>query len=213
MMTTTLEPIQKPISADEYLALQHAGGREDAPKYEFVNQKLVLKNGESLSHNRIYRNVITVLGLQTWKTGNIEVFGNDMRVVSHVPVKNYFYPDVVIAQGKLYFDEDAYKETLMNPTAIIEILSKTTEGLDRGDKFKSFRLTKSVREYILVNQYEACIEHYYRDENDTWQFGEIYTEGVFRLNTQPLELDFTDVYRNVDFDDPNATKDPDELVA
>jgi Uma2 family endonuclease len=214
-MTTiaTADIFQKPMTAAEYLKMQHAGGREDAPKYEFVNQKLILMAGASLNHNRINRNLTIVLGNQSWaNNGKPEIFANDMRVVSHVPIKNYFYPDIVIVEGRLFFDEDEYNETLMNPTAIIEILSKGTEVLDRTDKFVSYRRTKSIKEYILVNQYEASVEHYYRDDDNKWVIQEPITEGVLKLRTTPFELKLEDIYRNVDFNDPMATKDPDEIT-
>jgi Uma2 family endonuclease len=217
MMTTAIkakEVSQKPLTAEEYLKMQHAGGRETAPKYEFVNQKLIYMAGASINHNRINRNLTIVLGNQSWNSNKKqEVFANDMRVVSHVEVKNYFYPDIVLVEGRIYLDDDDYKETLMNPTVVIEVLSKRTEGMDRGDKFLSFRRTKSVKEYILVSQYEPKVDHYFTDEDGKWQFGEVYTEGTLTLKTTPFELKLEDIYRNVDFDDPIASKDPEDLEA
>jgi Uma2 family endonuclease len=76
----------------------------------------------------------------------------------------------------------------LNPTAIIEVLSKKTEMLDRKDRFKSFRRTKSVVEYVWVDQYEAAIEYFYKNENGDWIINEPITEGVLKLRTLPFEL-------------------------
>jgi Uma2 family endonuclease len=214
MMTIATEDFfQKPMTAAEYLKMQHAGGREDAPKYEFVNQKLILMAGASQNHNQINTNLSTLLNIEAWgKNTKHRVFANDMRVISYVPIKNYFYPDIVVVDGKPYMDDDGYKETLLNPTIIFEILSKGTEVLDRSEKLKSYLQTKSLKEYVLVNQYESCLEHFYRDESGNWVVQVSITEGVFKLKSAPIELKITDVYRYVDFNDPMATKDPDEIT-
>jgi Uma2 family endonuclease len=201
--------LQMPMTAEAYLKHQRSGSRESAPKYEFINKKLILLTGASRSHATINSNLAYILQhqMRTHKSPHF-IWGNDMRVVSYVEERNYFYPDVVIAE-KPYFENDEYQDTLMNPTVVMEVLSKSTEGIDRGAKLRSFRKTKSVREYVLVNQYEVCIEHFYADDAGNWHFGDIVTEGDLTLKTLPFVLNIEEVYFKVDFDDPAASKDPD----
>ena len=84
-----------------------------------------------------------------------------MSFLSH---KNYFYPDVVVVEGKTYYQDDE-KDILVNPTLIVEILSESTEAFDRGDKFKSYRRIKSLKEYILIDSKTKSIEQFYKEEN------------------------------------------------
>lgn len=212
-MAATIEAtLSSPITAEAYLKMQRSGPRELAPKYELINQNLVLMAGASRNHVKINKNLIYTLEHQV-RTHHLnhEVSANDMRVVSHVESKNYFYPDLVVVENKPYFEDEALQDTLMNPTIVIEVLSNSTEALDRGDKFRSYRLTKSVKEYILVSQYTPFVEHHYLGDNGRWQLDD-YTEGVIPLKTAPFELSLEDIYFKVDFNDPIANKDPEPVI-
>ena len=203
---TVLAPQDK-MTAEEYLKMQRSGPRELAPKYEFFNQKLKLMAGGSPNHNRINRNLTFLLELQVRQHDTKqEVFANDMRTVSYLMYKNYLYPDVVVVDGKPYYDDER-GDNLANPTLIIEVLSDSTESFDRGDKFRSYRQTPSMKEYIVVSQKERCIEQFFKDEKGRWQISDIITEGTFKLETIPFELSVDDVYRNVVFTDTPSVID------
>lgn len=60
----------------------------------------------------------------------------------------YTYPDVVVACAPQFLNEQ--ESTLLNPILIVEVLSASTEGYDRGPKFKHYRTIESLREYLLV---------------------------------------------------------------
>ena len=185
-MAATIEAtLSSPITAEAYLKMQRSGPRELAPKYELINQNLVLMAGASRNHVKINTNLTSEFHQQMKKNKTAhEVYANDMRVVSHVETKNYFYPDLVVVENKPYFEDEAFQDTLMNPTIIIEVLSNSTEALDRGEKFRHYRHTKSVKEYIMVNLYHPDVEHYYLGDNGHWQLDD-YTEGVIPLKTAP----------------------------
>lgn len=40
---------------------------------------------------------------------------------------------------------------ILNPTVIIEVLSKAKKNYDRGEKFKLYRDIESLKEYILID--------------------------------------------------------------
>ena len=92
-------------------------------------------------------------------------------------------------------------DNLANPSLIIEVLSDSTEVFDRGDKFRSYRQTPSMKEYIVISQKERCIEQFFKDEKGRWQIADIITEGTFKLETIPFELSVEGIYRNVVFAD------------
>ena len=155
--------------------------------------------GATPNHNSIHKNILYTLEAQIrGKDDVFDLYHSDIRVKSFLTHKDYFYPDVIIVKGKPYFD-DENNDNLANPKVIIEVLSDSTEGFDRGDKFKSYRQITSLDEYILISQKDACIEQFYRDETERWQFGEIITEGTFTLLSLPFELKIEDVYRKINF--------------
>ena len=196
-----------PVTAEEYLKHQRSGPREFAPKYEFFNKKLRYLHGENYKHNVICSNLTFALMSQMWKKDTKHhVFGCDLRTVTYLNAKNYVYPDIIVVDGKVLC-EDKHDDNLVNPTLIIEVLSDSTEGFDRGDKFKSYRKTLSMKGYIIVSQKERCIEQFFKDESGRWQIGNIITEGIFKLETLPFELSVNDIYRNVEFIDTPSVID------
>jgi Uma2 family endonuclease len=100
--------------------------------------------------------------------------------------------------GISFFDDD-FKDVLVNPTLIIEVLSDSTEKFDRGDKFKSYRNIPSFREYILVSQEATCLEQFYKNEHNKWEIGDITTEGSLILKSLPFELSIDAVYFKINF--------------
>ena len=198
-MVTTVFAEQKKMTAEEYLEMERNGIREIDGKFEFFNNQLKPMAGATPNHNSIHKNILYTLEAQIrGKDDVFDLYHSDIRVKSFLTHKDYFYPDVIIVKGKPYFD-DENNDNLANPKVIIEVLSDSTEGFDRGDKFKSYRQITSLDEYILINQKDACIEQFYRDETGRWQFGEIITEGSFTLISLPFELKIEDVYRKINF--------------
>ncbi|HYL99575.1 MAG TPA: Uma2 family endonuclease [Blastocatellia bacterium] len=63
----------------------------------------------------------------------------------------YTYPDAVAVCGEPQF-EDRELDTLVNPTLIIEVLSKSTEAYDRGAKLEFYRALDSLTQILLIAQ-------------------------------------------------------------
>ena len=59
----------------------------------------------------------------------------------------YTYPDVVVVCGEPQLAGDAF-DTLLNPTLIGEVISPSTEGYDRGQKFAHYRTIESLAEIV-----------------------------------------------------------------
>lgn len=98
-----------------------------------------------------------------------EAYVNDMRVKA-AKARSYHYPDIAVVCGTPEF-EDAQKDTLLNPTLLIEVLSPSTEAYDHGGKFAHYRKIASLREYLLVTQDQPGIERYLR-QGEVWTLSE-----------------------------------------
>lgn len=155
-------------TAEEYLAFDRAS----PVKSEFHDGHIYAMVGASRAHNLVSVNITRELSLQL-KGRPCETYANDMRVKG-AGAKAYYYPDIAVVCGKPQL-EDPQGDTLLNPTVLIEILSASTEGYDRGEKFAGYRNLASLREYLLVAQQCPRIERYER-HGETWILTEV--EGL-----------------------------------
>ncbi len=128
-MSVQLKPF---LSPQEYLTLE----RQAETKSEYYAGEVFAMAGASRKHNTIVPNLLYLLVGQL-KGRSCEVYNSDMRVKVSV-TGLYTYPDLTVVCGKPRFDDDQ-EDTLLNPTVIVEVLSKSTEAYDRGEKFAMYR--------------------------------------------------------------------------
>lgn len=182
----------------EYLILERAA----ATKSELIDGEIFAMAGASRRHNLITGNVLGELRAQL-RHRPCEVYPSDMRV--KVPATGlYTYPDVVVTCDEPRF-EDAVLDTLLNPTLLVEVLSESTAGYDRGVEFDHFRSIESLREVLFVAQERVHVVHYVRQDDGTWTLSEIQDlEGRLPLPSMEAELLLAEVYAKIRFDDPTA---------
>ena len=83
----------------------------------------------------------------------------------------FTYPDISIICGEIItLNNDDYN--VLNPTVIIEVLSRSTKNYDRGEKFKLYRDISTLKEYILVDSQSIHIEVFRLNENGHWELQE-----------------------------------------
>ena len=70
----------------------------------------------------------------------------------------YTYADCSVVYGELKYSADQ-RDVILNPLLIVEVLSPSTEGYDRGNKFELYRTIESLREYLIVHQDRQHVEH------------------------------------------------------
>jgi Uma2 family endonuclease len=181
------------LTPQEYLAIE----RKAEYKNEYFDGEMFAMAGAKRWHNLITGNVVKRLGLQL-DDRQCEVSASDMRVkVSSTGL--YTYPDVVVVCGEARF-EDEEQDTLINPTVLIEVLSKSTEGHDRGKKFEHYRSLASLAEFVLIDQQKPHIEHFVRQPDNQWLLSETNDlKAVIRLPSIECELSLAETYRKVAF--------------
>jgi Uma2 family endonuclease len=179
------------LSVEEYLALE----RNAEDKHEYHNGEMVAMTGASREHNIIVTNIVREFSLQL-KGKPCEVYPNDMRV--KIPSSNrYVYPDTVVVCGEPQF-EDAYVDTLLNPTLIVEVLSGSTEVYDRFTKAGYYRKIASLAEYLLIAQDSYSIEQCTRQPDGRWLITDADSlEAVIKLSSIGCELALKEVYDRI----------------
>jgi Uma2 family endonuclease len=179
------------VTAEEYLAID----REAQVKSEYFAGRIIAFAGASKEHNLIVANIIAGLHRQLVDR-QCNVYPSDMRV-RITKTGAYAYPDVVVTCGEEKFDEGA-NDTLLNPTVLIEVLSESTAGHDRGEKFENYRRIESLREYLLVSQNPYRADLYIRQNDLQWLMTEIHDrEGVVKLNSINCQLTLKEIYTKV----------------
>jgi Uma2 family endonuclease len=149
------------LSPEQYLSIE----RQSETKSEYLSGEIFSMAGASERHNLIVANLVGEFRSQL-KGRPCKVYPSDMRVKIRA-TGLYTYPDVTVVCGDSEFEDD-HKDTLLNPTLIVEVLSESTEAYDRGKKFEHYRSVKSLSDYLLVAQEAASIEYYVRQEDGKW---------------------------------------------
>ena len=126
---------------------------------------------------------------------NCQAIGSDQKI--YIPLANRgLFGDVTVYCGKPEFhDKNSY--LLANPLLIVEVLSKSTQSYDKGEKFDLYRSLPSFREYLLVAQDKPSVQaRYLQDpENDLWKYSNAEgLESSIRLQSIGMELKLKDIY-------------------
>lgn len=187
------QQIKSFVTPAEYLALE----RKAEYKSEYLHGEIFAMTGASRKHNLIAVNTASSLNQQL-RGRPCEVYVSGMRV--KVAASGLFtYPDVVVC-GQPQFEDD-YLDTLLNPTVLFEIISKSTERYDRIAKSDYYRTLKSLTEHLLVAQDEVHAEHYVKQGNGQWSLSDLRSiDASIELESIGCSLALRDVYDKVSLD-------------
>jgi Uma2 family endonuclease len=167
------------MSAQAYLDWE-----EQQPfKHEYLDGEAYAMTGGTLPHNDIALNLYRALypHLRA-KECRVNVSDAKVEVSANGP---YFYPDIVVSCDER--DRRALK-AIKFPCLIIEVLSPSTEGFDRGEKFKQYRRLASLQDYVLVDSEKMSVDCYHRNENGKWEL------TAYPPDDESLDAQQTDVY-------------------
>ena len=189
----TLAQETRYYSPQEYLELEV----NSEIRHEYINGLIIAMTGGTPNHNQLALNFSGTLNYLL-KRQPYQVFVTDQRL--WIPSRKiHTYPDIMVVKNPLEYEEGR-KDTLVNPVMIAEVLSKSTKGYDRDEKFAAYRTITTLQEYILIDQYTMHIEQYCKTNNNQWIFSE-FTDGNVNLNLASISCQMTlsDIYDKVDF--------------
>ena len=180
------------ISLDTYLARE----RESAEKHEYLDGLVYMMAGASERHGSIVSNTHISIGSQLLRRP-CRSYVADLRVKT--PSGLVAYPDLVVVCGKPELLDDK-GDVLLNPTLIIEVLSRSTAGYDGTTKFLHYRSLPTLQTYVMIAQDRPRIEVFERGKAEDWQSTyEIDAQGSIALPSIECTLAMMDVYANVEF--------------
>ena len=149
------------ITPEQYLEIE----RKAEYKSEYYQGEMFAMSGAGIPHNRLVGNLFAALHQQL-RSRACSVFSNDVRVFVSL-TGLYTYPDVVAVCGELHV-LDTQRDTLLNPSLIVEVLSPSTEAYDRGRKFEQYKSIESFQEYLLIASDHMHIDLIARQADGRW---------------------------------------------
>lgn len=184
----------KTYTLDEYRALEEKAEFRS----EYNDGEILTMTGGTIEHNNIIINLIVMLKMAL-RGANYRIQSSDLRV--WIPqYRKATYPDVMVIAEEPVFNDNRSDE-ILNPCLIVEVLSKSTEGYDRGDKFLYYRSIPEFKEYLLVSQGEYFIEHYRKTGEGQWLLQEYRgSEKEITLESVGVSLVVKDVYEGVNLE-------------
>ena len=176
------------IPVDDYLT----GERLSEVRHEYVDGCVFAMAGASRAHNSLSLRLASLLDNHL-RGGPCSAFVGDMKVRLRISETDiFYYPDVVVTCDTR--DTDDY--FLRFPKLIVEVLSHSTERLDRFEKFQAYRTIPTLEEYVLVSQRLPEVTMHRRANQ--WA-PEIFraTEDDVRFESVGLTLSVAQIYENV----------------
>ena len=184
------------LSAEEYLALE----RVAQTKSEYHDGRILAMAGGTGPHSQTAAAFTRELG-NFAKAKGCTVFNSDMKL--RIRENNRVcYPDVSGLCGRPEYLDDT-RDVLLNPSFIVEVLSKSTEAFDRGRKLALYMALPPVIEIALVSVVEVRVDKYTRQPGGIWRFdGYSGMESQVPFASLGCEISLREVYAGVELDPP-----------
>jgi Uma2 family endonuclease len=177
------------LSVEDYLA----GEEISDIKYEYVEGQVYAMAGAKINHNKIVRNVSSLLWNHL-RHQPCEPLSGDMLVKTLG--KRFRYPDVVVVCDDDPSEDERVRES---PILIIEVLSKSTRKKDKGEKRLEYLAIPSLLEYVLIEQDFAEVEVQRRSAS--WQSSYYFLGDEVVLESVNATLPVDAIYERVKNED------------
>ena len=172
-------------------------------KHELIDGQLLAMAGGTPEHNQLSGNVtgrlfMALLGKPC------RVTTSDQKVHVYDPQADDdagLYPDVSVYCGERQRSA-AVPTALTNPTLLVEVLSPSTEALDRGRKFALYSALESLQHYLLLASDAVAAELYTRNPDHSWTLRRYGAGATIPLPALEIELRVDELYDGVFDEDP-----------
>ena len=182
---------QRSMAVEEYFRLE-----ENHPEtsYEYIDGNVYAMSGGTANHDIIKSNIQRIL----WpllRRSSYRIYSSDMK--GYVSETRYFHPDVTVTcdsrdRGKV--------KAIQSPRFIVEVLSPTTELIDRTWKLQNYCVHPTIEEYILIDSQSFKIESYHKEQN-RWIYEAFEKNDDIPLHSLGVHFPFAEAYTDVELED------------
>jgi Uma2 family endonuclease len=178
-------PVKTVTSFSEFLEFES----NSQERHEFVDGNLFVMAGGTDRHNYLINRLIILLF-------EIAIAHRGILHQSDVLVRTKdgkgYYPDVFILFDKS-LDSPRVKHY---PSIIIEVLSNSTELIDRGEKWQAYQQIPSLEQYVLLSQKEPVAEVFSRDGAD-WRYKKLEGDAALVFPSLEFEVKLSSLFENL----------------
>jgi Uma2 family endonuclease len=178
-------PIQTASSFDAFLEFEDHSEK----RHEFVDGNLFVMAGGTDRHDHVGGGLYARLFLLA-STGRFRVYKD---VIVKTPDETGYYPDVFV----LIDPSSDTPRVKRRPCVIVEVLSQSTEAIDRGEKLHNYRTIPSLEQYVLLSQNEPLADVYSRQSDGTWRHDILEQGAVLRFSSIDFSIDLAALYENL----------------
>ncbi len=175
------------MPVEDYLLLDQ--GSQHA-RYEYLDGELRMLAGGSNYHSAIIANLTLEIGTSL-KNSPYWTYNSDVRL--QLSEMRYVHPDVSVS-----YDERDHEagDAIHYPCLVIEVLSPSTEAVDRFKKLNYYLECLTIQEYIMVDSQSIHIEIYFREKN-RWIFCTYGPDSIVQLASLNIQIPINDIYRGM----------------
>ena len=160
-------------------------------RHEFYRGEVFAMVGGSARHNRVILNLASRIGDHLDGTP-CQVFAEGVKAGL---ADGYLYPDVMVTCGKALAGDE---QVIHDPKLVIEVLSPSTKGYDKRDKFTLYRTLASLREYVLIDAEDRRVEVFTLAGADSWTLVDQSRADALTLGSIDLALPMEAVFKGVE---------------
>lgn len=178
-----------PLTEQDYLAYELTADI----RHEFVDGQLYAMAEAGERHNSISLNIGFHLRSAA-RGGLCGVFISDVKLrAAHYNA--YYYPDVMLVCNP----DDNGEYYKQQPCFIAEVLSPSTENIDRREKLLAYLKIPSLRYYLLASTTQKSVEYFVRDAQDAWQTAFLEADETLAIDCEAYHavLTLADIYEDV----------------
>lgn len=176
------------ISEATYFKMEEASPE----RREYVLGRMYAMSGASAKHSYITTNLL--INIHPHLNADCRASVSDLKLKLQA-FSAIYYPDLMVTcehipQGAVF---------ITNPVLIAEVLSPSTESIDRREKQIAYRTISTLRTYILVSQDEPSVEVFSKSTEGEWTFNTYSAGTVFSadIGDKIIEVAVDAIYRNV----------------
>jgi Uma2 family endonuclease len=156
-------------------------------RYEYLDGDVGMLAGGSPDHSIIIANLTSAIK-GPLKGSQCRVYNSDVQL--KLTENRYVYPDITISCDKRDRNQ---KETIHFPIVVVEVLSPTTEAIDRGKKAAYYRACPTIKEYVMVDSEEVFVE-VHRLEEGRWTINNFEPGDTITLEGPGIQFPIEDAY-------------------